>query len=228
MLGCRFAYPAAARGDRCRRAACRCHLVQLLRARCEWRDSPPMRGTGKPCLIGEFSFRGADSGLPNTNGAGPVVATQAERAACFRRYVTAALRRADARRLPLVRACRPAGRGPLRRRELQFRHGHDRGSRLRRPHARDDRAQCRGRRYSHTGGARPQRDRQTETAMTNTDQDRLHRREQHVVRAEHAARHLQQRRAARQHADAGRPQRGDARKDDGARQTTECQSGRRD
>jgi len=30
--------------------------------------------------------------LPNTNGAGPVVATQAERAACFRRYVTAALR----------------------------------------------------------------------------------------------------------------------------------------
>ena len=32
--------------------------------------------TGKPCLIGEFSFRGADSGLPNTNGAGPVVATQ--------------------------------------------------------------------------------------------------------------------------------------------------------
>jgi len=49
--------------------------------------------TGKPCLIGEFSFRGADSGLPNTNGAGPLVANQAERAACFRRYVTAALRK---------------------------------------------------------------------------------------------------------------------------------------
>ena len=48
---------------------------------------------GKPCLIGEFSFRAADSGLPNTNGAGPLVATQAERAACFRRYVAAALRR---------------------------------------------------------------------------------------------------------------------------------------
>ena len=49
--------------------------------------------TGKPCLIGEFSFRAADSGLPNTNGAGPVVATQAERAACFRHYVTTALRK---------------------------------------------------------------------------------------------------------------------------------------
>jgi hypothetical protein len=49
--------------------------------------------TGKPCLIGEFSFRGADSGLPNTNGAGPVVATQTERAAGFRHYVTTALQR---------------------------------------------------------------------------------------------------------------------------------------
>ena len=48
--------------------------------------------TGKPCLLGEFSFRGADSGLPNTNGAGPVVATQAERAESFRRYVGKALR----------------------------------------------------------------------------------------------------------------------------------------
>lgn len=48
--------------------------------------------TGRPCLIGEFSFRGADSGLPNTNGAGPVVANQTERAAAFRRYVSAALR----------------------------------------------------------------------------------------------------------------------------------------
>ena len=38
VLGCRFAYPAAGRGDRCRRAPCRCHLVQLLRPRCERRD----------------------------------------------------------------------------------------------------------------------------------------------------------------------------------------------
>ncbi len=46
----------------------------------------------KPCMIGEFSFRAADSGLPNTNGAGPRVATQEERAGCFRHYVTVALR----------------------------------------------------------------------------------------------------------------------------------------
>jgi agarase len=49
-------------------------------------------GVGRPCLIGEFSFRGDDSGLPNTQGAGPRVATQTERAAGFARYVGAALR----------------------------------------------------------------------------------------------------------------------------------------
>jgi hypothetical protein len=48
---------------------------------------------GKPCLISEFSFRGDDSGLPNTSGAGPRLANQAERALCFERYVTAALRK---------------------------------------------------------------------------------------------------------------------------------------
>jgi len=48
---------------------------------------------GKPCLIGEFSFRSADSGLPNSNGAGPKVVTQSERAGCFRRYIGAALRK---------------------------------------------------------------------------------------------------------------------------------------
>ncbi len=48
---------------------------------------------GKPCLISEFSFRGDDSGLPNTNGAGPRVASQTERAQCFERYVTAALKK---------------------------------------------------------------------------------------------------------------------------------------
>ncbi|MFN3657737.1 MAG: agarase [Pseudolabrys sp.] len=49
--------------------------------------------TGKPCLLGEFSFRATDSGLPNTNGAGPLVANQTERAESFRTYVTAGLRR---------------------------------------------------------------------------------------------------------------------------------------
>jgi agarase len=42
---------------------------------------------GKPLIIGEFSFRGEDSGLPNTKGAGPKVKTQAERAAAFEQYV---------------------------------------------------------------------------------------------------------------------------------------------
>ncbi len=46
---------------------------------------------GKPCLISEFSFRGDDSGLPNSSGAGPRVASQLERARCFEHYVTAAL-----------------------------------------------------------------------------------------------------------------------------------------
>jgi hypothetical protein len=48
---------------------------------------------GKPCLISEFSFRGDDSGLPNSHGAGPRVESQLERARCFERYVTAALKK---------------------------------------------------------------------------------------------------------------------------------------
>jgi hypothetical protein len=48
---------------------------------------------GKPCLISEFSFRSDDSGLPNTRGAGPRVASQIERSQCFERYVTAALKK---------------------------------------------------------------------------------------------------------------------------------------
>ena len=38
---------------------------------------------GKPCLISEFSFRGDDSGLPNSRGAGPRVESQLERAQCL-------------------------------------------------------------------------------------------------------------------------------------------------
>ena len=48
---------------------------------------------GKPCLISEFSFRGDNSGLPNSHGAGPRVESQLERAQCFERYVTAALKK---------------------------------------------------------------------------------------------------------------------------------------
>jgi agarase len=47
----------------------------------------------KPCLISEFSCRGDDSGLPNTRGGGPRVATQTERARCFEQYVSRALRK---------------------------------------------------------------------------------------------------------------------------------------
>jgi len=47
--------------------------------------------TGKPLLIGEFSFRGDDSGLPNTNGGGLRVPTQADRARRFEHYVSVGL-----------------------------------------------------------------------------------------------------------------------------------------
>lgn len=91
VLGCRFAYPpprpvidAAARH------------VDIVSFNCYGADAngalAAYRGAGRPYLIGEFSFRAADSGLPNSEGSGPVVATQAERAAGFRRYVTEALR----------------------------------------------------------------------------------------------------------------------------------------
>jgi agarase len=92
ILGCRFAY-VPPRGV-IEAAARHADVISL---NCYDPDASPVidsyAATGKPCLIGEFSFRSADSGLPNTNGAGPLVATQAERAASFRRYVTAALRK---------------------------------------------------------------------------------------------------------------------------------------
>ena len=91
VLGCRFAYPP----PRPVIDACGRHL-DVISFNCHGPDAIGALATyavitGKPCLIGEFSFRAADSGLPNTIGAGPVVATQAERAAGFRRYVTGAL-----------------------------------------------------------------------------------------------------------------------------------------
>jgi agarase len=42
---------------------------------------------GKPLIIGEFTFRARDSGLPNSKGAGPTVATQQDRADGFENYV---------------------------------------------------------------------------------------------------------------------------------------------
>ena len=92
VLGCRFALvpsPAiiAAGGRHADVISFNCYEFDAVDAISAY------AAAGKPCLIGEFSFRAADSGLPNTNGAGPKVVTQSERAACFRRYVGAALRK---------------------------------------------------------------------------------------------------------------------------------------
>jgi agarase len=43
---------------------------------------------GKPLIIGEFSFRGEDVGLPNSKGGGEKVKTQADRAAAYKNFVT--------------------------------------------------------------------------------------------------------------------------------------------
>jgi len=92
LLGCRFAYvPPPAVIDAAARHA------DVISFNCYDLDASDAidayAATGKACLIGEFSFRATDSGLPNSNGAGPLVAVQAERAACFRHYVTAAVRK---------------------------------------------------------------------------------------------------------------------------------------
>jgi hypothetical protein len=44
--------------------------------------------TGKPVMITEFAFRAEDSGLPNTQGAGPKVPNQQARAKAYTDYVT--------------------------------------------------------------------------------------------------------------------------------------------
>ena len=92
LLGCRFAYvPPPGVID----AAAR--HTDVISFNCYDLDASEVidayAATGKPCVIGEFSFRAADSGLPNTNGAGPLIATQGERSTCFRHYVTAAVRK---------------------------------------------------------------------------------------------------------------------------------------
>jgi len=91
VLGCRFAMPPPASVI----AAAGRHL-DVLTFNC-YEDEPTAAlagyaAAGRPCLIGEFSFRGDDAGLPNTHGGGPRVPTQRERAEAFRRYVSAALR----------------------------------------------------------------------------------------------------------------------------------------
>ncbi|AHF90105.1 agarase [Opitutaceae bacterium TAV5] len=46
---------------------------------------------GRPLIIGEFGFRAADSGLPNTKGVGPIKKNQRERAEAFSNYVRKAM-----------------------------------------------------------------------------------------------------------------------------------------
>ena len=47
--------------------------------------------SGKPCLITEFYVKAADSGLPNTTGAGWIVKTQADRGAFYQNFALALL-----------------------------------------------------------------------------------------------------------------------------------------
>jgi regulation of enolase protein 1 (concanavalin A-like superfamily) len=85
-FGCRFAYlpPAPARA-----AAGR--YLDVISFNCYQTDPTATvrqyAALGRPLIIGEFTFRGEDVGLPNTRGAGPKVAAQADRAAAFERYV---------------------------------------------------------------------------------------------------------------------------------------------
>jgi agarase len=44
--------------------------------------------TSRPVMVGEFAFRAQNSGLPNTQGAGPKVPDQAARAKAYADYVT--------------------------------------------------------------------------------------------------------------------------------------------
>ena len=90
VLGCRFAYlPPLGVVEAAGRHS------EVISFNCYDPDPGPAArvyaASGAPCLIGEFSFRANDSGLPNTHGVGPLVASQAERAEGFRHYVIGAL-----------------------------------------------------------------------------------------------------------------------------------------
>jgi hypothetical protein len=90
VFGCRFAYVPpkpvlAAAAKYLDVISCNCYAKNPSSSMFQY------MGLGKPLLIGEFAFRGKDSGLPNTQGAGPLVATQEERAAAFEKYVRIAI-----------------------------------------------------------------------------------------------------------------------------------------
>lgn len=90
VLGCRFAYVPAAPV-----IAAAARHVSVISFNCYAKDPRWAIGkyaaSGKPLLIGEFCFRGRDSGLPNTKGSGPLVPNQVDRASGFSQYVRLAL-----------------------------------------------------------------------------------------------------------------------------------------
>jgi len=90
IFGCRFAYVPAAPV-----VAAAAKYLDVVSFNCYATDPRKVITAysvfDKPLVIGEFSFRGEDSGLPNTRGAGPRVKTQAARATAFEHYVTWAL-----------------------------------------------------------------------------------------------------------------------------------------
>jgi hypothetical protein len=92
VIGSRFGYQAQSGV-----IAAAARYLDVISFNCYELDATPQidayAAGGKPCLISEFAFRGDDAGLPNSLGAGPRVASQTERARCFERYVTAALRK---------------------------------------------------------------------------------------------------------------------------------------
>jgi agarase len=89
-FGCRFAYPPGAPV-----VAAAARYLDAISFNCYNEDPRGVIGRysvfHKPMIIGEFSFRGLDSGLPNTKGAGARVPTQADRAKAFESFVREAL-----------------------------------------------------------------------------------------------------------------------------------------
>ncbi len=89
-FGCRFAYPPGPPV-----VAAAAAYLDAISFNCYNFDPLPTIKRyavfGKPMIIGEFSFRGQDSGLPNSKGGGPRVPTQADRAKDFEFYVRRAL-----------------------------------------------------------------------------------------------------------------------------------------
>jgi len=90
VIGCRFAYVPAmpiivAAGKYTDIISANCYAYDPTQALQIYSTQ------NRPLLIGEFAFRGRDSGLPNTQGAGPLVDTQQQRADAFAVYARAAL-----------------------------------------------------------------------------------------------------------------------------------------